>query len=150
MLNATGLIKNWPSSGCYFPTIRGRLMLDFTRRLLLDSKASDSWSNETRMLFKALDMKVPQFLNISEVTPRRIVLDPFHVNLLHAESCETRFHKPLLEGVDPKQPKLYSEFDVGAFVKQMSGAKGFSAESFEEPDSLFFPAEKVRASEKGP
>jgi hypothetical protein len=70
------------------------------------------------------------------------------LNLFHAKSCETQFHKPLLEGVDLDQPKLYSEFDVDGFVKQMNGAKGFTAESFEEPDYLFFPIRNISPKQK--
>ncbi|MGA3093682.1 MAG: hypothetical protein ABSD75_34295 [Terriglobales bacterium] len=72
MLNATGLVRNWPSSVCYFPTIRGRLMLDLTRRLLVESKRSKDWSNETRIFFRALDISVPEFRNVDDVSPRRV------------------------------------------------------------------------------
>lgn len=54
MLNAAGLIRNWRSSVVYFPTLRGRFVLDFTRRLLLDIQEEGQWSSPTKFLFDAL------------------------------------------------------------------------------------------------
>jgi len=61
MLNAAGLVRKWSTSVCCFPTLRGRFLLDFTRRLLLDVATGTEWSAHTMRLFYALGVDTPEF-----------------------------------------------------------------------------------------
>jgi hypothetical protein len=139
MLNAAGLVRNWPRSVCYFPTIRGRFVLDFTRRVLLDATQMTEWSAETEALFEALNTKVPVFRKLDSVKADGSAMDLFSANLLHAKGCKSNFGRDLLAGVNTTAPELYSEFVVNGLIAEMKGRDGFTFESFAEPDYLFFP-----------
>lgn len=138
MLNATGLTQGWASSNCYFPTIRGRFLLDFTRRILIDVKNEAGWSDHTESTFEMLGCPLPEFPQ-EEITLKNCTTDSLASNLVHAAKCWEVFGRDLLEGVDATEPKLYSEFEIEGFVRRMEGAPRFSANFFDQPDYLFYP-----------
>ena len=139
MLNATGLVQNWATSNCYFPTIRGRFILDFTRRLLLDVNLGTGWSEHTRGIFETLQVPTPFYPEAGISSANLRIADSFSTNLLHATACEKDFGRDLLKGVESENPKLYSEFDIERFADQMQLAKGFRRDFFDQPEYLFFP-----------
>lgn len=139
MLNAAGLVRRWSSSVCCFPTIRGRFLLDFTRRLLLDVHSARGWSLQTMSLFNSLGVAVPEF-PVDGISSRNVrPSDRFGGNLLHASFCNSHYGRNLLADVDLGKPVFYSQFIVEHFVKEMALAKGFSADFFSEPEYLFVP-----------
>jgi hypothetical protein len=147
MLNATGLTQSWASSNCHFPNIRGRFLLDFTRRILIDVKTGAGWSEHTRHIFEMLACPVPDF-PIEQVTVKDCAGNSFRSNLVHAAKCRELFGRDLLADVDPTQPTLYSEFEIEGFVARMNGAPRFSATFFDQPDYLFYPV--IRRESKKP
>ena len=139
MLNAAGFIRRYEV--CCFPTIRGRFLLDFTRRLLVDVRNSAGWSLQTAQLFDRLGAPVPQF-PVDELSPGSVpASDKFCVTLLHAMYCNSHFGRDLLAEVDLRKPVLYSQFFVDRFIREMALARGFSAEFFSEPEYFFVPKE---------
>jgi hypothetical protein len=145
MLNAAGLIRNLESSACYFPTLRGRFVLDLTRRLLLDIDQRAGWGSPTRFLLDALGMDVPAAFPEAPIDPSTLKdSDPFRSNLLHAEFCESHFGRDLLDGIDRDSPVLHSDFPLDGLVHRMADHRGFSYEFFAEPEFLFFPTAPER------
>jgi hypothetical protein len=142
MLNAAGLIRKWGTSVCCFPTLRGRFLLDFTRRLLLDVAAGVQWSEQTKRLFRSLGMTSPEFpidgLHSTIQKPQSW----FGVNLQHAGFCGTQWGRDLLAGIDPAKPVLHSRFMIDQFLSEMAAAKGFSSRFFSEPEYLFSPEDR--------
>jgi hypothetical protein len=136
MLNAAGLIRNLESSVCYFPTLRGRFVLDLTRRFLLDIEQRADWSSPTRFLLDALGMDIPPF---PEDTSTLKHSDPFASNLVHAGFCASHFGRDLLDGIDRDSPVLYSDFPLEDLIHRMADHRGFSYEFFAEPEFLFSP-----------
>jgi hypothetical protein len=141
MLNATGLAQNWTNSNCYFPTIRGRFLLDLTRRILVDFKKAAGWSDYTQNIFEMLGCPVPAF-PAQEITVKNCAGNSLESNLVHVEKCRQHFGRDLLEGINPTEPVLYSEFEAEGFAKRMKGAKRFSATFFDQPDYLFYPSSR--------
>ena len=138
MLNATGLTQSWASSNCYFPTIRGRFLLDFTRRILIDVRNETGWSDHTESTFEMFGCPLPEFPQ-EEITLKNCTTNSLASNLVHAAKCREVFGRDLLEGVDSTEPRLYSEFEIEGFVARMNGAPRFSATFFDQPDYLFYP-----------
>jgi hypothetical protein len=139
MLNAAGLIRKWDTSVCCFPTLRGRFLLDFTRRLLLDVQARAEWSVQTNRLFGALGMDVPEFPADGLRSTIKKPQGWFEVNLQHAAFCGSRWDRDLLAGLDPANAILHSRFSIDRFLKEMAIWKGFSSKFFSEPEHLFSP-----------
>jgi hypothetical protein len=142
MLNAAGFIRRY--GVCCFPTIRGRFLLDFTRRLLVDINNSSGWSFQTVQLFDGLGTPIPSF-PFNEIKPGSVpASDEFGVTLLHAMHCNSHFGRDLLAKVDLHKPVFYSQFLVDHFITEMLLARGFSAEFFSEPEYFFVPKEANR------
>lgn len=137
MLDACGFVRNVEQTNVYFATIRGRFVLDFTRRLLLDVTTASTWSDQTLYLFSALHMSAVTF-------PSR---DPevalstgnlIHRNLIHAFEVEYQFGRDLLSGVDRADPHLYSTYDLSHLITEMAGWRDFRPEIVADEESLFF------------
>ncbi|MBV9300986.1 MAG: hypothetical protein JOY53_02610 [Acidobacteriaceae bacterium] len=142
MLNAAGLVRKWDTSACCFPTLRGRFLLDFTRRLLLDIAAGSEWSSQTKRLFRALGMVTSDFPMDGIHSTRRKPRGWFGVNLQHADLCGSQWGRDLLAGIDPAKPVLHSRFRIDQFLREMAIAKGFSSRFFSEPEYLFSPEDE--------
>ena len=140
MLNAAGLTRNWTSSICHFPSIRGRFVLDFTRRILLDVNLGDGWSIRTEEIFNALQMPTPNYPREPITSKNFRITDAVANNILHAANCKAQFGRDLLDGIDVKNPQLYSDFNVTGFLDEMRLAKGFPPDFFDQPEYLFSPA----------
>ncbi len=108
MLNATGLIKSPRRNIQCFPTIKGRWLLDITKRLTFDFIYNKSWSAETAFIFECLDIKMPNFENNFHDEIETFWNEPVHNILYHALYCKKGFGRDLLEGIDIKNPKFYS------------------------------------------
>jgi hypothetical protein len=140
MLNASGLTRNWTSSICHFPSIRGRFILDFTRRILLDVKVGDGWSIRTAEIFNALQMPPPPYPT-EPITSKNVrITDAVSNNILHAANCKAQFGRDLLGGIDLNDPQLYSDFNVSGFLDEMRHVKTFPPDFFDQPEYLFTPA----------
>jgi hypothetical protein len=103
----------------------------------LDVTTGTEWSGHTKRLFNALGIGTPEFPTDGLQSPIQKPQNWFGVNLQHAAFCNSNFGRDLLATVDPVKPILYSPFKVDHFVKEMKGAKGFSAQFFAEPECLF-------------
>jgi len=140
MLNAAGLTRNWTSSVCHFPSIRGRFILDFTRRILLDVKLGDGWSIRTAEIFNALQMPTPDYPSEPITATNIRITDAVSNNILHAANCKAKFGRDLLDGIDLEKPQLYSDFNVTGFLDEMRLAKTFPPDFFDQPEYVFIPS----------
>jgi hypothetical protein len=139
MLNAAGLTRNWTSSICHFPSIRGRFILDFTWRILLDVQLADGWSVRTAEIFNALQMPLPNYPT-EPITSKNVrIMDAVSNNILHAADCKAKFGRDLLAGVDVMNPQLYSDFNVTGFLDEMRHVKTFPPDFFDQPEYMFTP-----------
>ena len=98
MINAAGLIRNWQNSGRYFPTIRCRFVLDFTRKLMIEIREGAKWPGQTTAFFEALDMQVlPPPKGPSRLRLRQCQILP--LMLVYASFCKSQFGRDLLTGL---------------------------------------------------
>jgi len=139
MLNAAGFVRRMSGGVLCFPTIRGRFLLDLTRRLLVDVHNARGWSIQTTRLLECLGIVLPEFpvdgISSESIQPS----DKFAGNLLHATFCKDHFGRDLLADIDLRKPVLYSQFLIEHFIKEAGIARGFSADFFSEPEYLFNP-----------
>jgi len=108
MLSATGLIKSPKKNIQCFPTIKGRWLLDITKRLLFDFFYKKSWSVETSFIFACLDIKMPTFENGFLDELETFWHEPIYNMLSDAINSKQGFGRDLLDGIDIKEPKFYS------------------------------------------
>jgi hypothetical protein len=131
MLSATGLIRQLPSSVLRVPTIKGRLLLDLTRRILFEAKQFDRWSDELALLLRQLGQKSPRFPDQVQDT-REYITDPLLSTIYSARACATEWGRNLLEGLST-EPQFYSDFPWERFSDRFTGPQ-----VLEDPESLFF------------
>ena len=137
MLSSLGLVKNLPQSNMYFPTIKGRLLLDLTRRVLFEMWTRSDWSEEIRLVFKHLGIVMPPFKFIyiaEEVTG----FNPLVSIMNQAHYCKAQFGRDLLGKIDPQKPVFHSEFHLPDDPDYSNKASGISNAFFSEPESLLF------------
>jgi hypothetical protein len=137
MLSALGLVKTIPKSNMCFPTVKGRLLIDLTRRLLFETKTRTTWSEELTLVFQYLDISMPsisQLPRIGERVPFNPIVDFLH----HADSCNTYFGRDLLGPIDPSNPIFYSDYSMPDDPEYSNELTGISNSFFSEPASLLF------------
>lgn len=140
MLTATGLIKSPRKNIQCFPTIKGRWLLDITKRLTFDYTYNKSWSFETSFIFDCLDIKMPDFENDFLDEIEAFWHEPVYSILYDSLHCKNRFGRDLLEGIDIKSPKFYSTdfiqetkkiFDHSEYIREQ-------IDFFTDSDALLF------------
>jgi len=119
MLSVTGLSDKIPGSNIHGASIKGRLMLDLTRRLLYEWGTCNSWTDELKVLFSCLGVPLPEFASDLDSLPQATLLaNPIWLNLYHAMYCEQTFGRSLLADVDMEQPRFYTEDFLDVLARQ--------------------------------
>ena len=134
MLSALGLVKTLPASNAYFPALKGRLLLDLTRKVLFEKQYCDDWSDELKLVFSYLNVLVPTQEELQSPSP----LTNFTATILYGECCNTLFGRDLLADIDPKNPVFYSDYQLPDVNEIFYTYGGFTKRFFSEPESLFF------------
>ncbi len=139
MLSALGLIRNVPQSNMYFSTVKGRLLLDLTRRLLYEARRYRGWSGEIELMIRQLGLGVPQFPEADSFLDWKAMLkDPCSHVLFNAHHCRTQFGRDLLAGMDLNAPTFFSDYRLPDGSNLIWVTPGVSRDFFSEPESLFF------------
>lgn len=143
MLGATGLIKSPRKNIQCFPTIKGRWLLDITKRLVFDFKYTKTWSPETTLIFDCLELQMPTFENNFLDQIELFWHEPIYNLLYQALSCKKTFGRDLIENINPQKPNFYDK----NFVEEMKrifnqpdchiNGVGF----FSDNDSLLFDSD---------
>lgn len=136
MLVAGGFVRRVVRSMVCIPTIKGRLMLDLSRRLLFEFQSGEEWMPETRSVLAILGVRDPK-------SPRDLMPDPFEGGdlaqlLYHCIQCRTQFGRDLLARIDPEKPVFHSVFEWQNLFQSIAAIPGVSADVFDDPDSQFF------------
>ena len=148
MLSSLGLIKKPPLGLMYFPTVKGRLLLDLTRRLLFELKTRQDWSEEIKLVFKHLGVVMPPLTGLHHGDEEQSGFDPLVSVVYHARYCQAQFGRDLLGDINSTNPKFYSEFylpDDPIFPNEKSG---IPITFFSEPESLLFFGDEMRLAPK--
>lgn len=122
MLTATGLLHQKSRAQPWFPTVKGRFLLDLIRRMLFEARSQSDWSVELRIIFDYLDLPPTKFISLDELQDILISREygnaSFDVALaLMASAITARaFGVDALAEVDLINPQLYSDFDWRRFA----------------------------------
>jgi hypothetical protein len=138
MLAASGFVRRIPRTNVCIPTVKGRLMLDLSRRLLFEWKSGGKeWAPETRQILAALGLEesiIPQELLVNERQE-----DAYLSNILfHAECCRSEYGRDLIAKIDPANPTFYSEFQWQHIFSKVADIPGVSTAIFDDLPALFF------------
>ena len=120
MLTATGLLHQKPRAQPWFPTVKGRFLLDLIRRLYCDARSQSDWSAELRIILEHLDLASARFVSLDEaqstLVSRELGKLDVVFELLASAITAHAFGVDALAGVDLTKPQLYSDFDWQRFA----------------------------------
>ena len=112
MLTGVGFITSPGKSVQRVPTLKGRFLLDFARRLQFEKITASDWSPELKSIMSYLKLSPPKLDSEDEGVFEDIILE-----ILHSVKCaKSQFGVDLLKGVDPKNPHFYSQFHWRRFA----------------------------------
>lgn len=138
MLSALGLIRNVPLSNMYFSTIKGRLLLDLTRRLLFETLCYKGWSGEIEIVLGHLGINIAPFLEVGQISDKKTASSDLCSRVLHAAHyCKVQFGRDLLAGIDFTKPQFFSEYKLPDESNLIWITPGVDKDFFSEPESLF-------------
>jgi hypothetical protein len=131
MLTATGLLYQKPRAQPWFPTVKGRFLLDLIRRLLWEAAYLSDWTVELRIILSHLGMPGTRFVSLDEAgnflrSPEyasNLGKSDMLLELLESAMTASGYGVDPLSGIDRKNPQLYSAFDWRRFA---GGAMGDS------------------------
>lgn len=129
MLAALGLVKRVDQSVILLPSLKGRMFLDLTRRILYDNGESTESSGELNII-KSLLFTENRYINSKLTRIESIISSALH--------CHEQFGRNLLEGVDPDRPVFHSNFNWQDIVDEWENLPYFSKEWFSDPDCGFY------------
>ena len=143
MLAATGLVKRVPRSVVLLPTLKGRMLLDLTRRLLYEKRINPDntkdlvYSGETLKIIKYL---MPTSSSIIKEQPlqKNQKWDTLTEILQSAEFCHSYFGRDLLEDINLQEPRFYSTYNWQSFYEKIKRIPDIRSDIFSDPDTLFF------------
>jgi len=135
MLSAAGFVRRLPQSVVCLPTVKGRLMLDLTKRLLFERDRRAGWTPETLQILETLGIFDPP-LPMSQAVRPSVGVESL---LTHSDFCSTQFGRDLLADVDLAAPCFYSSFERQLLLDSLNGMPGITEAVFDEPEFLFFP-----------
>jgi hypothetical protein len=122
MLTATGLLHQKPRAQPWFPTVKGRFLMDLIRRMHWEARSQSDWSAELRIILEHLDLAGARFVSLDEA--HKIMTSPEYgrasldvvLELLASAITAQMFGVDALAGVDLRKPQLYSDFDWQRFA----------------------------------
>lgn len=125
-LSASGLVRRIDRSNVLLPTIKGRMFMDLTRRLLYEQSNSEHSPGDLGLIKEIL-------FGAGE----REHFNTYQELMDSANYCRRQFGRDLLENIDASNPSFYSKFHWEDFYEQLKSIPGFSKTIFEEPDCDF-------------
>jgi hypothetical protein len=131
MLTATGLLYQKPRAQPWFPTVKGRFLLDLIRRLLWEAAYLSDWTAELRVILSHLGIPNAKFISLDEA--RNLFRSPQYLanlekidvpfELLTSAMTAASFGVDAMSGIDQKNPQLYADFDWRRFsIGAMGGS----------------------------
>ena len=138
MLNSIGLIKNISGSNVYLPTIKGRLLLDLSKKLAYEYLQNTEWTTELSLIFKTLNVDLQEVLALQVKHP---LLAPGPVKRLLDAFFFTKsiFRRDLLANVDMANPNFHNEnflMEIKEKLMPQIGQQDFNL--FSDENSLLF------------
>jgi hypothetical protein len=118
MLSATGLVGTVRRSILRVPTLKGRFLLDLSRRLMFEKLYCADWSDELRIIMRHLKIDLPTFGEESSFENSRDNIA--NEILLSMERCKSQFGRDLMAGISRRDSRFYSEFDWKRFTTDAS------------------------------
>lgn len=114
MLGASGLVQRIPRSILKVPSLKGRFLLDFTRKLMLEWERSSTWSDEMLLIFRHLKIEAPQVgSELERGTPSKNIV---HQMIASARGAKSQFGIDILSGIDLVNPVFHSNFNWRAIA----------------------------------
>ena len=144
MLAATGLVKRFDNTVMLFPTIKGRMLLDLTRRILWEKKQNPKFAQTLKFsdeLSTIVYHLMPDSIvaeSDSNTNNEGTKLNTISQIILSAEYCKTHFGRDLLEGYDTPNPQFYSIYEWEKFYEETKKTPGLTREFFSEKNAFFF------------
>lgn len=139
MLKATGIVKSLEMTNICIPTIKGRLLVDFTRKLLFEHKCLDDWSDETKLILSYLGVRNIAFQPTpKELRPKE---DPYNLlfnRIIYPALHASDFGQDIMEGIDINNPRFFSEYRWEHFYHYLKDTPQVDLEWFSDPSSLLF------------
>src|SRR6185295_10810735 len=108
MLTGVGFVASNQRSIQRVPTLKGRFLLDFARRLEFERRTSKEWSPELTSIMAHLKLEPPPIGSAIDFESGQ----KFEVlEILNSMSCaKSEFGIDLMKDIDLQNPKFYSEF----------------------------------------
>jgi hypothetical protein len=132
MLTGVGFIAAPGHSIIRVPTLKGRFLLDFGRRLVFERQALKSWSPELQVAMQHLGLDPVDVWNNDLDEVRRS--NPI-VELLRAIGyARSEFGIDVMSAVDFENPRFYSELPIGYFTR--SSFYGVGPEFWNDADDI--------------
>lgn len=136
MLAGARFIKRPASTNQAFPTLKGRALLDLSRKILFELTTLSQWSDSMLHVLKMLHIAAPEFKDPPDYT----ISDKTNpvVNIGYASFMSRHmFGINIIDEINPGDPEFYSDFDWSKFAQNL--APGFGPDLFQDADALFFP-----------
>ena len=137
MLVGTGLIKCLPHCACYAPSIKGRMLLDLTKRLLLEVFTRSSWSEELLLVLRLVGYENPPFFDIDH-DQDYFRGHAFLSTLDEATMCPSNCGRDLLEDISPDQLGFYGKYPWQKYYEEVKIVPGVSPSWFTDEEALMF------------
>jgi len=115
MLSTSGLVGKVRNSIMKVPTLKGRFLLDLSRRLMFERLYCQAWSDELRTIVGHLKIELPTWGE--EITFRNARDSIANELLFSMDCCKSQFGRDLMKEVNIQNPQFFSEFDWKKFVR---------------------------------
>ena len=139
MLKGIGMIKSPRQSLLCFPTIKGRLLLDLSRKFYTDFLNCEFWSFEFQQIFEALDIQLPSIRELKGYAAKpHIEKNIFDGMIIHIESCKSSFGRNLSTKSDSSNLAFYRNDFVASVQKRFLPEFGQQDFFIDESSLLFY------------
>jgi hypothetical protein len=122
MLSATGLIGRVAGSVMRVPTLKGRFLLDLSRRIMFEHNHLGDWSDELRLIVQHLKIEMPAWgVQIDHTNARN---NTVHDLIYAMICCKSQFGNDVMSDVDRDHPRFFSEFNWKNFSNYIYRVNG--------------------------
>ena len=129
MLTATGLLYQRLREQPWFPTVKGRFLLDLIRRLVWEAEYLSDWTDELRIILRQLGSPGAKFISLGELVAflrsdeyvSNLGKIDIIIELLSSAITASGFGVDPLSGLDRTPPQFYSNFDWWRFANGVVG-----------------------------
>lgn len=137
MLKGTGFISSLRGIPCA-PTIKGRLFLDLSRKILFEYQNNLMWSSELELIADNLGLLLPGIKSL-DLDKKLHLQNNLERLILSAKGCNENFGRDLLGELDAANPLFYQNDYIDQIRKHFFKAQPYSSlDEFVEESSLLY------------